>query len=166
VDATLAQPRLLWAARGLIHGGEVAGRYGIYNIALGTTHETAAARRGRPATRWTASISTSSNAMSRRSRGSWRRSATRTGAGGRVGAVADQRGLSLRRVIPADYSYINPRFRNDSAEGAMTMGRHRGSSIPNLPVPGAVVQVSIEDPWNRIFWPHNKYAAFDPFIVA
>ncbi len=165
VDATLAQPRLLWAANGLIHGGEVAGRYGIYNIVLGTTHETLP-REGTPG-----------DALDRLDLGIFEGNieeiarilaavGDQEAQVGEVEAVADQRGLSLRRVIPADYSYLNPRFRNDAAEGAMTMGRHRGSSIPNLPVPGAVVMASFEDPWNRVFWPHNKFPAFDPFLLA
>jgi hypothetical protein len=165
VDATLTQPRLLWAAHGLIHGGEVAGRYGIYNVVLGTTHETLP-REGTPAdtlerlnldivARNVEEIAAIMAAVG-----------SQESQVGEVEAVADQRGLSLRRVIPADYSYVNPRFRNDSAEGAMTMGRHRGSSIPNLPVAGAVVQFNIDTPWNRIFWPHNKFPAFDPFLLA
>ncbi len=165
VDATLAQPRLLWAANGLIHGGEVAGRYGIYNIVLGTTHETLS-REGTPGD----TLERLDLDIVERNVEEIARILAAVGDQdaqvGDVDAVADQRGLSLRRVIPADYSYINPRFRNDTAEGAMTMGRHRGSSIPNLPVPGAVVMASIEDPWNRVFWPHSKFPAFDPFLLA
>lgn len=172
VDSALAQPRLLWAADGLIHGGEIAGRYGIYNIVLGTMHETLP-REGTPA-----------DTLDRLDLDSVERNIGEIGrimaavgdqeaqlgdlkpAAGADEAVADQRGLSLRRVIPSDYSYITPRFRNDTAEGAMTMGRHRGSSIPNLPVAGAVVMVNIETPWNRIYWPHNKFPAFDPFLLG
>ena len=165
VDSTLAQPRLLWAANGLIHGGEVAGRYGIYNIVLGTTHETLP-REGTPAD----TLDRLDLAGLARNIEEIARILAAVGDQetqvGDIDAVADQRGLSLRRVIPADYSYIHPRFRNDTAEGAMTMGRHRGSSIPNLPVPGAVVMASLEDPWNRVFWPHNKFPAFDPFLLA
>ncbi len=165
VDARLTQPRLLWAARGLVHGGEVAGRYGIYNIALGTTHERLP-REGTPADTLErlnvevldANILEISRIMTA--------IGDQAGQVGAVEAVADQRGLSLRRAIPTDHSYILPRFRNDATEGAQTMGRHRGSSIPNLPVAGAVVQIDHVIPWNHIFWPHNKYAAFDPFSVV
>ena len=165
VDATLTQPRLLWAARGLIHGGEVAGRYGIYNIALGTTHETLP-REGTPADtedrldieRLAQNIEELAQMLTA--------IGDQPGQVGDVEAVADQRGLSLRRAIPTDHSYIVPRFRNDATEGALTMGRHRGSSIPNLPIAGAVIQVNWTEPWNRIFWPHNKFAAFDPAAVV
>lgn len=165
VDATLIQPRLLWAARGLIHSGEIAGRYGIYNIALGTTHETLP-REGTPAD----TLDRLDLDLLEVNILEIARIMTVMGdqpmAPDPLEAVADQRGLSLRRAIPTDYSYIVPRFRGDGPEGAVAMGRHRGSSIPNLPMPGVVVQINLEEPWNRIFWPHNKYAAFDPFIVV
>ncbi len=165
VDATLTQPRLLWAARGLIHGGEVAGRYGIYNIALGTTHETLP-REGTPAD----TVDRIDFELLDNNIREIARMMTEIGDQldpvGTVEAVADQRGLSLRRAIPTDHSYVVPRFRNDATEGALTMGRHRGSSIPNLPIPGAVVQVNWVEPWNRVFWHHNKFAAYDPFAVV
>lgn len=165
VDARLPEPRLLWAARGLIHGGEVAGRYGIYNIALGTTHERLP-REGTPAD----TVERLNFDILDRNVNEIARIMTaigdQTDQVGEVEAVADQRGLSLRRAIPTARSYIVPEFRNNVTEGAMTMGRHRGSSIPNLPIRRAVVQVNLQVPWNTIFWPHNKYAAFDPFIVA
>ena len=165
VDSTLSQPRLLWAANGLIHGGEVAGRYGIYNVVLGTTHETLP-REGTPAD----TLDRLDLATVERNVEEIARMLAAVGDQDEPGdpedPVADQRGLSLRRQIPVDYSYVNPRFRNEVAEGATAMGRHRGSSIPNLPVAGAVVMVNVEDPWNRIYWPHNKYPAFDPFMLA
>lgn len=171
VDSTLSQPRLLWASDGLIHGGEVAGRYGIYNIVLGTMHETLP-REGTPADTLE---QLNVVALERNIVEMGRMMAAVGDQDAQVGdlkpargedAVADQRGLSLRRVIPTDYSYITPRFRNDTAEGAMAMGRHRGSSIPNRPVAGAVIMVNYEKPWNHIFWPHNKFPAFDPFLLT
>jgi hypothetical protein len=165
VDSSLIQPRLLWAARGLIHSGEVAGRYGIYNVALGTTHETLP-REGTPAD----TLERLNTDIMDANFGEIARIMTTVSDQeeqvGQVEAVADQRGMSLGRTIPVDYSYVVPRFVNQAVDGVLAMGRHRGSSIPNLPVPGAVVQVNMVTPWNRIFWPHNKYAAFDPFIVT
>jgi len=165
VDATLTQPRLLWAANGLIHGGEVAGRYGIYNIVLGTTHETLP-REGTPAdTLERLGLDTIERKIEEIAR-VMAAVGDQDAQVGDVDAVADQRGLSLRRVIPVDYSYIVSTFRNEAAIGSMAMGRHRGSSIAEKPVPGAVVMVNIEDPWNRIFWHHNKFPAFDPFQIV
>ncbi|HMP71760.1 MAG TPA: hypothetical protein PKE55_00705 [Kiritimatiellia bacterium] len=164
VDATLTQPRLIWAARGLIHSGEVSGRYGIYNIVLGTTHETLP-REGTPADTLDQLDLDRIETKIREIGGIMTALGNLNAQVGEVEAVADQRGLSLRRVIGTDYSYINPRFRNQVSEGAMAMGRHRGSSIPNLPVRNAVIQVNMVQPWNRIIWPHNKYPAFDPFQV-
>ena len=165
VDGRLTQTRLLWNAPMLIHGGEIAGRHGIYNIVLGTMHETLP-REGTPddtaeflntdiirqTTREIALLLAAVASLE-----------TQLGA---VEAVADQEGLSLRRAIAADKQYITAGFENGRATGALVMGRQRGSSIPNRPVPGAVVQISLVDPWNNCFWPHNKPYAFDPFIVT
>jgi hypothetical protein len=168
VDGSLSQPRLLWAAPALIHSGDVAGRFGIYNIVLGTMHETLS-REGTPADTLDRinlgiiqakvdEIATLLAAISSQN--------TRYAE---VEAVADQRGLSLRRVIAADYQFITPRFRNGEATGALVMGRHSGSSIPNQPLPGTVIQVTRNAPWNRSFWPFNnpvKAPGFDPFDVV
>ncbi|MBU0678988.1 MAG: M28 family peptidase [Verrucomicrobia bacterium] len=165
VDGSLTQPRLLWAANGLIHSGEIAGRYGIYNIVLGTIQETLPLE-GTPAD----TLDRVNFALIEQKISEIGRMMTAVGSQAvvqtKTDAVADQRGLSLRRVIAQDYSYIIPRFRGGSAEGALVMGRHRGSSIPNQPLAGAVVQLTLQEPWNNIFWPHNKFAAFDPFIVT
>lgn len=165
VDATLTQPRLLWAANGLIHGGEVAGRYGIYNIVLGTTHESLP-REGTPADTLERlgldGIERNVDEIARVMAAVGDQDAQV----GDVDAVADQRGLSLRRVIPVNYSYLTSVFRNETVLGSIAMGRHRGSSIAEKPVPGAVIMTSIEDPWNHVFWHHSKFPAFDPFLLA
>jgi len=165
VDGRLTQTRLLWNAPMLIHGGEIAGRHGIYNIVLGTMHETLP-REGTPDDTMeflnedlilqnTSEIALMLAAV-----------ASLDSQLGEVEAVADQEGLSLRRSIALDKQYITAGFENGRASGALVMGRQRGSSIPNRPVPGAVVQISLVDPWNNCYWPHNKPYAFDPFIVT
>lgn len=165
VDNRLTQPRLMWAAKGLIHGGEVAGRDGIYNIALGSMLDRLP-REGTPADTLE-NLNLQRIETNLREIGSMMTAiGSQEAAIGDVEAVADQRGLSLRRVIASDYSYIVPQFRKDATEGALVMGRHRGSSIPNRPIAGAVVQVSYQNPWYRIFWPHDKFPAFDPFQVV
>ncbi len=168
VDGSLSQPRLLWAAPALIHSGEVAGRFGIYNIVLGTMHETLP-REGTPSDTLDAlnvdTIAAKINEIARMM--------TAIGSQdteyGTVEAVADQRGLSLRRVIATDYQYILPRFRNGDSVGALVMGRHGGSSIPNKRMPGAVVQVTRNLPWNKGFWPYAnpvKAPGYDQFDVV
>ena len=165
VDGSLRDVRLLWAAPMLIHGGELAGRHGVYNVVLGTLHETLP-RLGTP-----------DDTLDRLDLDLIERNAAEVAlllaavgsledASGDVEAVADQRGLSLRRAIMADNDYVVTEFSGGRTQGALVMGRHRGSSIPNRPVPGAVVQVSVVDPWNSVFWRHSKAPGFDPFTVV
>lgn len=165
VDGSLRQTRLLWAAPMLVHSGEIAGRYGIYNLVLGTMMESQP-REGTP-----------DDTPDRLDLDAIEQSldeialvlaavGNQDARLGEVEAVADQKGLSLRRAIPVDVDYLAPVFQRGRATGALVMGRQRGSSIPNKPVPGAIVQVSIVDPWNKCFWRHNKAYAFDPFHVV
>ena len=168
VDGSLSQPRLLWAAPALVHSGEVAGRFGIYNIVLGTMHETLPYE-GTPSD----TLDRLDLDMLRVKIDEIGRMMTAVGsqdvATGEIEAVADQRGLSLRRVITTDYQFINPQFRSGEASGALVMGRHSGSSIPNQRMPGVVLQVTRNLPWNKSFWPYNnpvKAPGFDQFDVV
>ncbi len=165
VDGSLRQTRLLWAAPILVHDGELAGRYGIYNIVLGTMLENLP-REGTPddtlgqlnidvieknidqVALILAAVSSQDNKLATRE------------------AVADQEGISIRRSIPVNAAYIMPGFANGRPSGALVMGRQRGSSIPNKPVPGAVVQVALTDPWNQCFWHHSKAFGFEPWHVV
>ena len=167
VDGSLSQPRLLWAAPALIHGGEVAGRFGIYNIVLGTMHETMP-REGTPSD----TLDYLDVAIIKAKLDEIGRMITDVGSQAteyaQVEAVADQRGLSLRRVITTDYQFINPRFRASESVGALVMGRHGGSSIPNQRLANVVIQVTRNNPWNRAFWPYNnpvKAPGYDQFDV-
>lgn len=165
VDGRLTQTRLLWNAPMLIHGGEIAGRHGIYSVVLGTMHETLP-REGTPDD--TAEFLNTGLILQNTGEIALMLAAVANLEAqlGDVEAVADQEGLSLRRAIATDKQYITAGFENGRATGALVLGRQRGSSIPNRPVPGAVVQISLVDPWNNCFWPHNKPYAFDPFIVT
>ncbi|HMO49927.1 MAG TPA: hypothetical protein PKE26_05620 [Kiritimatiellia bacterium] len=168
VDGSLSQPRLLWAAPALVHGGEIAGRFGIYNIVLGTMHETLS-REGTPSdTLDQLNLALIGDKLDEITR-MLTAVGSQAGEIGAVDAVADQRGLSLRRVIATDYQYINPRFRGSESVGALVMGRHRGSSIPNQRMPNVVIQVTRNAPWNKSFWPYNnpvKAPGFDQFDVV
>jgi len=168
VDGSLSQPRLLWAAPALIHSGDVAGRFGIYNIVLGTMHETMP-REGTPSDTLdlinTDVVAGKIDEISRM--------LTTVGSQdteyGEVEAVADQRGLSLRRVIAPNYQFINSRFRDGESAGALVMGRHSGSSIPNQRLPNVVIQVTRTTPWNQSHWPFAnpvKAPGFDQFDVT
>jgi len=168
VDGSLSQPRLLWAAPALIHSGDVAGRFGIYNIVLGTMHETMP-REGTPSDTLdlidTDVVAGKIDEIAR----------MLTTVGNQdteyaeIEAVADQRGLSLRRVIASDYQFINSRFSGGESSGALVMGRHSGSSIPNQRLPGVVIQVIRNTPWNQSFWPYTnpvKVPGYDHFDVT
>jgi len=168
VDGSLSQPRLLWAAPALIHSGEVAGRFGIYNMVLGTMHETLP-REGTPSD----TLELLDLDVMRNKLDEIARMMTDVGSQAteyaQVEAVADQRGLSLRRVITADYQFINPRFRGGESVGALIMGRHSGSSMANKRMPNVVIQVTRNMPWNKAYWPYNnpvKAPGFDQFDVA
>jgi len=168
VDGTLTQPRLLWAAPALIHSGEVAGRFGIYNIVLGTMHERLE-REGTPSD--TLDLI---NVDSIRSKVvDIGRMMTAIGnletEYANVEAVADQKSLSLRRVIPTDYQFVHPVFKKNDTLGALVMSRHGGGSIPNKPLPGTVIQVTRNKPWNQSYWTYSnpvKAPGFDPFDVV
>jgi len=167
VDGSLSQPRLLWAAPALVHSGDVAGRFGIYNIVLGTMHETMA-REGTPSDTLdqidTTVIAGKIDEIARMLTTVGNQQAEFA----EVEAVADQRGLSLRRVIAPDYQFINPRFRGVESAGALVMGRHSGSSIPNQRLPNAVIQVTRNAPWNQSYWPYAnpvKAPGYEQFDV-
>lgn len=164
VNGALQDPRLLWGNPFLYHSGEMAGRYGIYNIVLGTMHERLP-REGTPAdtadrldldamARNTAEIALMLAAVADQE--------TRLVD---VEAVADQTGLSLRRAIPLDRTYVVPGFRAGRPTGAMVMGRTGGSSFPDTPVPNAVVNLCLANVWYKLFWPYSKAPAFDDYIV-
>jgi len=168
VDGSLSQPRLLWAAPSLIHSGDVAGRFGIYNIVLGTMHETLS-REGTPSdTLDVINIDLIAGKVD-----DIARMMTTIGSQeaeyAEVEAVADQKGLSLRRVIAPDYQFINSKFRSSESIGSLVMGRHSGSSIPNQRLPNVVIQVTRNAPWNKGYWPFNnpvKAPGYDPFDVT
>ncbi len=164
VDGTIQDPRLLWAHPFLYHSGEIAGRYGIYNIVLGTMHETLP-REGTP-------IDTADRldleSMTRNTREIALILAAVADQETRIAdvqAVADQHGLSLRRAIAVDRSYVVPAFRGGRPTGARIMGRTGSSAFPDTPVPNAVIYLTTEYVWYNLFWPHMKAPGFDNFVV-
>ena len=164
VNGTIQDPRLLWAHPFLCHSGEIAGRYGIYNIVLGTMHETLP-REGTP-------IDTADRLDLERMSRNTREIALMLAAVADqevriadVEAVADQHGLSLRRAIAVERGYVVPDFRGGRPSGALVMGRTGSSAFPDTPVPNAVIQLTTEYVWYNLFWPYVKAPAFDNFIV-
>ena len=156
VNETITHTRLLWAAPMLIHSGEIAGRFGIYNVVLGTIQERLP-REGTPDDTMDQlnlplieqDIHEISLMLSKG-----------------PAAVANQENLSLRRSIRTDKQFITSYFDNGRPQGSLCMGRQRGSSMPNMPVQGAAVQLATEQQWNRCFWPYNKAYGYDTFYVV
>ncbi len=155
-DGTLDPPRLLWAAPFLIHSGEVAGRLGIYNLALATAQESLP-REGTPDDTLAAL-------------GLSRIEAQAAEACSLLAAVASHQGLSLRRGIVADAFYSFPEFPSDyHPRGPMAMGRLPGSPMPDRQMPHAIVRLDLNKrgavPWTDLAWQPQKPHAFDDFIV-
>jgi len=155
-DGTLDPPRLLWAAPFLVHSGEVAGRLGIYNVALATAQE-GLPREGTP-----------DDTLPALDLG--RVEAQAAEVCSLLGAVASHPGLSLRRAVVADAYYSMPEFAADyHPRGPMAMGRMPGSPMPDRAMPQAIVQLDLRRrgaaPGPELAWQPRKPYAFDDFLV-
>jgi len=155
-DGTLDPPRLLWAAPFLIHSGEVAGRVGIYNVALATAQESLP-REGTPDDTLAALDLP-------------RLEAQAAEVCCLLAAVASHPGLSLRRAVVADAFYSFPEFPPDyHPRGPMVMGRLPGSPMPDRQMGHVVVQLHHAKrgiaPWTDLAWQPRKPYAFDDFLV-
>lgn len=151
VDGSLIEPRVLLAAPHLIHGGEVAGNYGVYNLAIGTVQEDLG-REGTPDDRLEA-LNT---------RHLWAQA-------GEVASVlieaAGLEDLSLSRAFSTDRWYKPVRFVGTKLKGPQVMATSPGSSVPNRQVPGAIVQQWFFQPLRTLGYKTVKPYAFDPFYV-
>jgi len=185
VDQSLPLTRVLWASPGLVHSGEMAGLFGIYNVVIGTAHERLPLE-GTPddtlvnldldrIEQQTAEIATMLNSVATLSAG-----ISDASDSGRItvdgpsvdaahsyeqrGSVADQPGLSLRRGIIAGRDYSPAGFSDRIPTGPAVMGMLQGSSVPNTRMAGAVVQISMQRSWALSYRP-VKVPAFDNFRV-
>lgn len=188
-DQSLSQTRVLWGAPYLIHSGEIAGLFGIYNLVLGTCQENLALE-GTPhdtldrinlerIERQVSEIGLMLAAVADldQENGSKARvpvtppveEAAPPEEGtqpeeNRCYAVASQEGLSLRRGIVTGKEYIVPSFEDDSVRGPMVMGLLPGSSIPNTPMAGAIVQFKLRRQ-SALSYNRRKPYAFDDFQI-
>jgi len=162
-DQTLPQTRVIWGAPHLIHSGEPAGILGIYNLALATVQE-ATIREGTPddtldnlniETIYSQAIDIAKFFVQSKD----------TPEDVKESLLANQSGLSLRRGIVANKDYVPASFTEEySVKGPQVMGMLQGTSIPNTPMKGAIIQFRL----NRIFslaYNENKYQAFDNYQV-
>lgn len=185
VDQSIPLTRVLWAAPGLVHSGEMAGLFGIYNVVIGTAHERLPLE-GTPddtlanldldrIEQQADEIATMLNSVATLAAGlredaeapriAVEETVTEMGGPlGELGSVADQPGLSLRRGIIAGGDYAPAGFSDRIPTGPTVMGMLQGSSVPNTRMAGAVVQVSLRQPFT-LSYKRLKIPAFDDFRV-
>ncbi len=116
----------------LIHGGEIAGRYGVFNFVLGTVFDFFP-KDGTPAdvveNLDLATIETQMNST-----------------GLVLAEAANREGLSLNSPIVRVVHYSEPRFRDSRVTGSLVLRRTRGSPTANRSAIGAVVGVYPRNP--------------------
>ncbi len=143
-DQTFSQTQILTGAPALIHSGEIAGLFGIYNLVLGTVQEPQA-REGTPDDTLPNldlhRIEVQADEIARL-----------------VAAVADEEGLSLRRNVVGNKEYLLAGFENEKPAGAHVMGILPGSSLPDAPMPDAIIQVRALPAGSLAFNPRKPYA--------
>lgn len=150
VDNSLST-RLFWPAP-LVHSGEIAGRVGVFNVALGTVQESLT-REGTPADVLTALDLDRIEAQAR-------------DIARLLGAAANSDGLSQRGRIQVSTFYFFPEVAADGRiVGPTAKGQSAGSVVANTPLPGAVVQYyhlrSPNTPYKA-----RKIPAFDSFQIC
>ncbi|HUT24374.1 MAG TPA: FtsX-like permease family protein [Sumerlaeia bacterium] len=147
--------RFLMPAPFLVHGGEVAGMMGIYNLVLGTCHERLA-REGAP-----------DDTLEALNLDRIEKQASDVAA--LFSAVADSPLLSLRRSIVPGGTYALPEFDGGRAYGPMVMGKMLGSAMPNKPMSRVIVQLVPPAPIPPYPMKHEyqekKPIAFDNFVL-
>ncbi|HEX2949317.1 MAG TPA: FtsX-like permease family protein [Armatimonadota bacterium] len=142
--------RLFWEAP-LVHSGDIAGRLGIYNLALGTVQE------------WLPLEGTPSDTPNHINIG--RIESQADGIATLVGALASHRSLSVPRTIRVDKSYLLSQVQSDgSIVGPKVMGFGGGSAMPNTPMPGTIIQVWLKPPV-QFTYKTNKIFGYDDFQV-
>jgi len=151
VDQSLSQSRSLWGADRLVHSGEVAGLFGIYNVVLGTVHERLE-REGTPddtlAHLQVDKIQQQSDEIASLLSSVAALEALAPEVSPNVVAdakplegVADQAGLSIRRAVMEKKVYQPRWFESKRVYGPRVLGSLEGSSVANTPIPGATVMV-------------------------
>lgn len=175
VDQAVSYPRILWASPQLLHSGAIAGLIGYYNVALGTCHE-GLGREGTPddtldrldlarIENQAAAACRLLSAVSMLDETPDRGAAAAPGESLKMDdALTDQEGLSLRRGITSYRNYVPSTFEDNMIKGPQVMGTLQGSSIPNTPVPGAVIMFRIMNVPFLSYEPRKPYA-FDRFQV-
>ncbi|MHC4248803.1 MAG: M28 family peptidase, partial [Planctomycetota bacterium] len=151
-DGSLTPPRVLWGAPFFVHSGEVSGRYGIYNLVLGTCQESLP-REGTP-----------SDTLEALDTGCIERQAAEATLV--LARAADEKGLSLLRAFSVNKHYYVPEFStSNNITGPLVMARSRGGSVPNKPMPNTIVYFAPSPKGWPEFRPRKAYA-FDNCALA
>jgi len=177
-DQSLSRTRVLFGAPFLVHSGEIAGLFGIYNLALATCQERldlegtpddvlANLDLGRIRSQVddigrmlsiVAELETEDpDAKSAAARKT-------SGKGGDSPAVADQEGLSLRRGIIPHKAYRMRTFSGDKLSAPGVLGAVPGSPVPNRRVRGAIIKIDLKPVKGLTFIPQRPYA-FEDYLV-
>jgi hypothetical protein len=119
--------RLFVAAPFFTHSGEAAGIMGFFNLAFATT-QTPLIREGTP-----------NDTLSRLNLDNIETQTQEIYA--LANECANDEDISLNRAIPANSAYVVTEFANNRAQGAMVMGKMLGSSLPNKPLKGAIIDL-------------------------
>ncbi len=162
-DQTLPQTRVIWGAPHLIHSGEPAGIFGIYNLALATVQE-ATLREGTPDDTLDR-IKLPSVYGQAIDIAKFFAQTKDTPEDVATALLGNQPGLSLRRGIVANKDYVIPSFTEDyTVKGPSVMGMLQGTSIPNTPMKGAIIQFRLNR-WFSLAYNENKFQGFDNYQV-
>lgn len=163
-DQKLNQTRVIWAAPRLVHSGELAGVLGYFNLAIGTVQE-GTLREGTP-------DDTLENldelSIYKQARDIERYFAPypETSAESIPDMLGNQEGLSLNKGFPTNKEYFGPIFDEDNnMRGPTVMGMLPGTSTPNTPLGGAIVQLRLTRNFS-LAYNESKFVAFDNYQVV
>ena len=148
----MLQPsHVLHGAPFLVHNGELAGRFGIYNLALTTVQEDLA-REGTPA-------DTVANLDLARLEQQFAEAAVL------LGKLASEPSLSFSSSIKKNKFYKIPSFQGKHVDGPLVRGTTRGSSVPSKSIAGATIQLRHWPVAGQYQFRADKVYAYDDFQV-
>lgn len=159
VNGTVLPDRLLSSTPLVVHSGSIASRYGVYNYAFTTVLDLFKAY-GTPDD-VSALVNAANVELQVRE------------AADVLRMAGNLESFSVRRAFPTEYRTLVADYIADGrARGPRVFGRSRGSSVPNISIPGAVVQIRTRKPEFTksgaridLLFQIRKPAAFDDFYV-
>ncbi len=157
--STITPGRQIYGGEFLVNPGEVAGRYGIFNVVAGTALDDMP-REGTPA-------DTAENLNSQVLE------AQMIEFTDLLREAAGMEAFSATAPIVRGTRYVQPMFRSGRVTGTLALRRTKGSSVANRAASGAVVQVfptrpgfHLRAPHDRMLFGASKPVAFDDFMLV